>query len=158
MSHAAAHELGRQVQLLLMGDAWHGPNLEQLLDGVTASVAAYRPAGSAHAIHDVLAHIDAWHRELLAVVEGRAYRSMPDGEQWPGMKERGDDAWRRLQESVFEHGRRLSEAVERLDANALARPIEDRDYTLLELLHGFNQHTAYHLGQIALLKRLALAA
>ncbi len=158
MLPSPALQLGHQVQLLLNGDAWHGPNLEQLLDGVTAAVAAHRPAGSAHAIHDILAHIDAWHRELLAVVEGRAYRSMPDEEQWPGLKGRGDDAWRRLQESVFEHGRRLSEAVERLDADALAPPIEERDYNLLELLHGFNQHTAYHLGQIALLKRMALAA
>ena len=136
MPSPQATALATQIQWLLNGDAWHGPNLEQLLDGMTATMAAHRPPGSAHAIQDLLAHIDAWHREVLAVVGGRAYRSMPDAEQWPGVTGRGDAAsrrtiddagWRRVAESIFEHGRRLSEAVARLDDAALARPIEERD-------------------------------
>lgn len=154
MAATTSQVLADQIERLLNGDAWHGPNLEQLLDGIPPALAAHRPPGSPHAIQDILAHIDAWHAELLAVVNGRAYRTMPEKEQWPAVKGRDEDAFRRVAESTFENGRRLVEAVARLDDAALARPIEARDYTLLELLHGFAQHTAYHLGQIALLKRL----
>lgn len=49
----------------------------------------------------------------------------------------------------------LADTVATLDDAALARPIEERDDTMLELVHGFNQHTAYHPGQFALLERRA---
>lgn len=77
----------------------------------------------------------------LVVVGGRPCRTVPEREQWPASA--APREWAELCGSVFAHGGRLSDAVSELSEAQLARPIENRDYSLADLLHGFNQHTAY---------------
>lgn len=141
-----AATLADQLRRLVNGDAWHGPNLTQLLEGVTASLAAQKVGP--HSIAALVAHIDFWNRELIAVVEGQAYRNVPEAEQWVVGE------WEALRAAAFANGIRLAELVGGLEDAALARKIENRSYTLEVLLHGIAQHTAYHLGQIAWAKRL----
>ncbi len=141
--------LADQLRRLVDRDAWHGPNLPQLLEGVSAEEAS-RKIGP-HSIAELVGHIDFWNRELLAVIAGEAYRNVPDGpEQWP-MAE-----WEAMRREALENGARLAAAVGGIADEALERRIEGRDYTLEVLLHGIAQHTAYHLGQIAWAKKMAV--
>ena len=45
------------------GEAWHGPALMEILDGIDAKTAAARPLPKAHSIWELVAHIAAWGRE-----------------------------------------------------------------------------------------------
>src|SRR3954470_6996644 len=42
------------------GDAWHGPPLCKVLDGVTAELASARPIPGSHSIWEIVAHLTAW--------------------------------------------------------------------------------------------------
>ena len=45
-----AADLARELETLAHGDAWHGPALDELLEGVSAEMAAARPIAGAHTI------------------------------------------------------------------------------------------------------------
>jgi uncharacterized damage-inducible protein DinB len=103
-----------------------------------------------HSIAELVAHIDFWNRELVAVLEGQAYRNVPEEEQWVVGE------WEELKRGALANARHLVSLAAGLEDSALERRIENRSYTLEVLLHGIAQHTTYHLGQIAWAKKMAI--
>ena len=61
-----------QMDRAFAGDAWHGPSLEQVLDGISAEDASRHPIAQAHSIWELLHHVRAWN----AIVR-RRLRSLP---------------------------------------------------------------------------------
>jgi len=59
------------------GNAWHGPSVMALLEGVTAAQAAARPIPSAHSIWQLVSHIAAWERACLRRLNGDPAKSIP---------------------------------------------------------------------------------
>ena len=49
-----------QFQRAFNGEAWHGPSVLKILDGVTAQQAAAHPIPGAHSIWELTLHIAAW--------------------------------------------------------------------------------------------------
>ncbi len=49
-----------QMDRAFGGDAWHGPSLESLLDGITAEQASQHPVAGAHSIWELVNHIASW--------------------------------------------------------------------------------------------------
>ena len=47
-------ELARQA---LEGEAWHGPAVLEILEGMSATVAATKPVPGAHSIWEILRHL-----------------------------------------------------------------------------------------------------
>jgi hypothetical protein len=158
MSCKAARALADQIRRSVGEDAWHGPSVIEALEGVTAAHAAWRPPGGGHSIAEIVAHIYFWHWDLLAVVRGRAYRANRELSQWPGVRLADDQSWRKLVGTIRDKNAELAAAVEVLNPDALARPMENRPYDLEFALHGLTQHNAYHAGQIALLRKMAAVA
>ena len=54
------HRINIQLKLAHQGGAWHGPSLQELLQGVTAAQAAQHPVEEAHSIWELVNHIAAW--------------------------------------------------------------------------------------------------
>ena len=54
-----------QFRRAFEGEAWHGPSVLALLDGVTAQQAAAHPIPGAHSIWELTLHIAAWERACL---------------------------------------------------------------------------------------------
>jgi hypothetical protein len=52
------HRINSQLKRAQEGQAWHGPSLRELLDGVTAEQAAARPIPNAHSIWELVNHIN----------------------------------------------------------------------------------------------------
>jgi uncharacterized damage-inducible protein DinB len=134
------------------GDAWHGPPLRRLLDGIDAAAADARPVAGAHSIAEIVRHIAFWKGVARERLTG-AVVLPSDEESWPA----APAGW---EESVSLLERRHAELVQavagltddRLADTAAGR---DRNYTAYVLLHGVVQHDLYHAGQIALLKKAA---
>jgi uncharacterized damage-inducible protein DinB len=138
------------------GEAWHGPSVLALLDGVTAQQAAAHPIPGAHSIWELTLHIAAWERACLRRLNGdRAQLS--DAEDWELVNETSDAAWENTKQQLIDNHRELLAAIAALDESRLNEPIiADASTTFSSVyvtLHGGVQHDLYHAGQIAMLKK-----
>ena len=135
------------------GGAWHGPAINELLAGVTAEQAAARPFDGAHSLWELVAHVEAWERAILRRLGGDPAAIYNTEEDWSAVADASEETWRAAQEKLAETYTALREAVLRLDDAQLDEPILPEMSTRYVSLHGAIQHTLYHAGQIALVKR-----
>ena len=148
------------IDRVMTGDPWHGPNVQQILDGVSASDAARLPPGGVHSIWQLVLHMTGWAREVTLRLGGRPAQD-PDAGDYPEVGDPTADRWDQAKANLFAAHRELADAVSRLDASFLDRPVVDFRSSALgtglshELtLYGIVQHTIYHSGQIAILKKI----
>ena len=139
------------------GDAWHGPPLRKVLDGVTADVASAHPIADSHSIWEIVVHLSAWDDVITRRIAERRAIEAPDGGDFPPVIGSGADAWSDvLRELDYQHAR-LVETVSNLNAERLDETVAGKNYSLAHMLRGVMQHLAYHAGQIALVRKLVLA-
>jgi uncharacterized damage-inducible protein DinB len=152
-SKALASETARiadQLKRVYEGKAWLGPALRDILSDVTQEQAARRPIANAHTIWELVLHIGAWMRigrERLAATKTRDYT---EDENWPPMA----GSWQDTLAMLEREERQLEQAILKFPDERLNEPAPATEpQTFYELLHGIVQHTAYHAGQIVLLKK-----
>jgi uncharacterized damage-inducible protein DinB len=141
-----------QLNRAFSGDAWHGPAVLETLEGVTAKQAAAHPIDDAHSIWELALHIDAWTRAGRRRLQGdRA--ELSDAENFPSVTGTDDVAWKQVQRSIKQAHDELASAILQLDDSRLDQPIIDGMSSVYVTLHGVIQHSLYHAGQIAILKK-----
>ncbi len=141
--------------------AWHGPSVREGLAGVSASAAASHPIPGAHSIWELVLHITGWRGEVIRRLEGSEPGTPPEGD-WPPVGDTSEAAWadalRRLDDSYRRlAGAVLSFAERRLDDKVGREPPDPSLGTVgsyYVMLHGIAQHDAYHMGQVAILRKL----
>jgi uncharacterized damage-inducible protein DinB len=75
-------------------------------------------------------------------------------EDWPPVRDASEAGWRQALSALDEAQHKLEAAVESLTDARLSETVQgERPYSLYSTVHGVIQHTLYHAGQIALLKR-----
>ena len=141
-----------QMDRAFSGDAWHGPSLIALLEGISAEEASKHPISQAHSIWEIVHHLRAWqtivqHRLKNDTVE------VTSETDWPPLWETSEIAWKRALEDLAESRNRLRQTVEELREDQLGeKPADSRDPCYV-MLHGVVQHDLYHAGQISILKK-----
>ncbi len=142
-----------QMDRSFEGEAWHGPPLKPLLDGMTAEDAAKHPIKEAHSIWELVLHLAAWNTIVHEELSG-ASAQIGSERDWPPLWEATNVEWQRaVQNLVNTHGR-LRKAVEGFRDDQLdERPSKRTNNSRYLMLHGIVQHDLYHAGQIALLKK-----
>jgi uncharacterized damage-inducible protein DinB len=152
--------ISQMIDRILTGDPWHGPSVQRILDDLPWEAAARQPPGGAHSIWQLVLHMTGWAREVDARLHGRPAQE-PEAGDFPDVGEPSAERWEAAKETLFAVHRVLAATVTRLDAATLDRPVVDyRDDALgtglshYLTLHGIIQHTVYHAGQIALLKKI----
>jgi hypothetical protein len=142
-----------QLRRAFRGDPWHGPPLSDLLSGVSAEQSRLRPLASAHTIHELVLHIDIYVRVALEATRGNPMPGLFGTEQdWPAAGT-GDEAWDAALKQLFERAESLAQRIEGFVDWHLQETVPGRDYDFYYLFHGVVQHSLYHGGQIAMLKR-----
>jgi uncharacterized damage-inducible protein DinB len=141
-----------QLERAYDGDAWVGTPVRELLDDVTFRMAAARPITGGHTIWELVAHITYWLDAAARRLGGETVEPVNDAD-WPAMPAPSTAAWAAALAALEAGHRRLLAAVGALNEADLEGPVPGRDYTRYVLVHGVLQHTLYHAGQIALLKR-----
>ena len=138
------------------GEAWPGPSVIALLNGVTAEQAAARPIAGAHTIWELTQHIRAWESACLRRLNGDPAQ-LPDSEDWVTISDFSEAAWEQSKQGLLDTHNQLLEAIGALDDSRLDQPIMDHPSipfsTTYVTLHGGVQHDLYHAGQIAILKK-----
>jgi uncharacterized damage-inducible protein DinB len=139
------------------GDAWHGPPLRKVLEGVTAEVAYARPIPNGHSIWEIVAHLAAWDGVVVdRIVERRAIET-PESGDFPPVTESDSEAWAEALRELDRQHARLTETFSGLDEMSLGEAVAGKNYSAAHMIRGVAQHTAYHAGQIALLRKLTEA-
>jgi uncharacterized damage-inducible protein DinB len=142
-----------QMDRAFAGDAWHGPNLTRVLEGVTAREAAERPIDGAHSIWELVNHIAAWNEIMRRELEGEAMEVSTEMD-WPPVGDVSESAWKAALEKLRENRARIRKKVATLrDEELNEKPVARTENTRYVMLHGLVQHDLYHAGQIAILKK-----
>lgn len=145
-------ELTLLVEILDQGyvrKAWHGPNLRQSLRGVSAQMAAWRPAPGRHNIWEIAVHAAYWkyvaRRRLLGEKRGSFVLK---GSNWfKRPTQLSEKAWRADLALLASEHEKLRQAVKDYGAGK-ALQVQS------PLIVGVAFHDVYHAGQIRLLRRL----
>jgi uncharacterized damage-inducible protein DinB len=141
--------LASQLRRSYEGQAWHGPSLRELLDGVTAEQAAVKTISGAHSIWELVLHVTAWERAAISVMEGKKYETLAGEKDWPPVTE----TWQATLDDLESATRHLITSIREMPEEKLNESAGGAEYNFYFLLHGVVQHNLYHGGQIALLKR-----
>lgn len=145
-----------QFQRAFDGQAWHGPSVLSLLNGVTAEQAAAHPIPGAHSIWELTLHIAAWEDACRRRLEGDPAQ-LTDDENFPPIGDTGEAEWERAKATLIEVHRRLLAVIATTEDSRLDQPIIDSAEipasSTYVTLHGGVQHSLYHAGQIAILKK-----
>jgi uncharacterized damage-inducible protein DinB len=149
------------IEAAYAGEPWHGPSLQDNLQGMTAHQAARR-VGSAHTIWELVLHIAAWHGEIARRLQGHEAGTPPEGD-FPAAPEADaatESQWRKALAWLDESQNALVSAARAVPDADLDTPVLDyrqnssgQGATRRTTLVGVLQHDAYHSGQIAALKR-----
>jgi uncharacterized damage-inducible protein DinB len=143
-----------QLRRAFEGKAWHGPSLKEILADVAAEGASAHGVASAHSIWELVLHIEAWTQAALSATNGVAMPNMlaPD-KDWPPVQDASRTAWEAAVKHMFAAGETLSLAISQFGDDRLTETVPGRRYDFYYLFHGVIQHSLYHGGQIALLKK-----
>ncbi len=147
------------------GEPWHGPSRATVLAGITAAQAAWRPAPDAHSIWALVLHMRSWTLEVLRRSQGGKPGEPADGD-FPAVPAKPTEkAWQETMASLDAAHEALVQAVRGMgDAELGARVGMTEDspggtgISTRAMLYSLAQHDVYHTGQVAMLKRLAIAA
>jgi uncharacterized damage-inducible protein DinB len=152
-----------QIRRTHAGDPWYGSPRTRFLQDVAAADAVARPMGSAFSIWELVLHMTSWTNEVRRRLAGGAPGEPKDGD-WPTVGEPTEARWQaalaRLEEAhaaLVADVSRLTEADTRRAVGEQRDPALGTGVTIGGMLVGIAQHDAYHIGQLALLRR-ALAS
>lgn len=140
----------RMLQRTFSKNAWHGPSVLEVLEGITVDQSKLRLPES-HSIIELVAHMTSWRVFVIKKLAGDTDYTVADTMNFPI-----DADWPRVLANLRESQTMLLEMVQKLDDSKLAEIVPHGSYTysFYTLLHGIIHHDLYHTGQIALLKKL----
>jgi uncharacterized damage-inducible protein DinB len=147
------HRINSQLKRSQEGQAWHGPSLRELLNGMTAEQAVAKPIPNAHSVWELINHIIAWEQIARRRLEGVEEIAILDEVNFPPVTDASEAAWQATLQSLDASNRSLRESIRKIDDEKLNEITPGTSYSIYVLLHGVIQHDLYHAGQIALLKK-----
>lgn len=153
----STHEIDSIIDDLVRGydgDAWHGPPLRKVLEGVRAEGASAHPVSGGHSIREMVAHLAAWEDVVVRRIEERRAIDSPEAGDFPPIDNTGPVAWELALTELDAGHAELLRTVSGLDPLRLQETVPGKDYSIGHMLRGAVQHMAYHAGQIALLRKL----
>jgi DinB superfamily len=144
-----------QLRRAFDGKAWHGPAVNELLSGTSAEQACAHPVAGAHSIFELVLHVEEGIELARGAVNGAALPSpTPFEVDWPPVKDSGSAAWIQSVTRMLAAKNGLGQLIERFGDAHLSETVPGRQYDFYFLFHGVIQHSLYHGGQIALLKKI----
>jgi uncharacterized damage-inducible protein DinB len=146
------HRILDQMDRAFSGDAWHGPSLMSVLDGISAEDASTHPIRGAHSIWELVHHASAWNTISQHRVSGENVEITPERD-WPPVWEVSEVAWKRALDNLVASHKSLSDSVKGFSDQRLEEKATGPDYSCYTVLHGVVQHNLYHAGQIVMLKK-----
>jgi uncharacterized damage-inducible protein DinB len=147
--------LAEEMKEAYEGNPWFGRNAKQLLAEVDEAM-AFEKLASQHSIVELVWHMVTW--KAFAINRLRKDTSKPlqafEAEDWRNLDHNDKSLWPQGLQLLRQTHNELVEVVQQQKDEILVEKVAERDYTYRKLLNGVLQHDIYHLGQIALLKKV----
>jgi uncharacterized damage-inducible protein DinB len=154
--NAECLRIAAQMRYAFEGKAWHGSAVLELLHGVGAAEAAAHPLKDAHSIAELVMHIGVWEQVALDAIKGTPMpKALPPEQNFPAASTGDEESWLQEVQQLGDRNRRLCNAIESFGDERLDEIVLGRKYNFYTLLHGVVQHSLYHAGQIAILRKAA---
>jgi len=148
--------IAEQLRRAFEGDAWHGPALLELLQGVDAATAAAKPLPGVHSIWELVLHVAAWDSAACRRLGGEKFQ-LTGTANFPVVPKPAEAAWHKAVAHAKQTHELLVKTVAALPESRLRERVPGKRYDFYFMLHGVAQHELYHAGQIAILKKAAQA-
>jgi uncharacterized damage-inducible protein DinB len=137
------------------GEPWFGRAVYEIMEEVDPAKASIKPDNSEHSLLDLLYHMITWADFTLKRIEKDKTNDLVAAEQ---------SDWRTIDLKIHSWGKGLAKfkaihkkiiaLLKKKDDSFLKEKVDYRKYDFRFLLNGLVQHTIYHLGQIAYLKKM----
>jgi len=132
------------------GDAWYGPSLRPLLDGITEEQARAHPIANAHSILELVVHAAYW----MDMTTRRITETPSTEKDW---RDVAPTSWKAALAELERAYIALLDRVARMSDDDMNRVVSKKNYTIWVMLLGVIEHNVYHAGQIALVKKMLTA-
>jgi uncharacterized damage-inducible protein DinB len=143
----------RHYEGVLDGDAWHGDAVWKVLGDISAAAASARPFPTAHSIWEIVAHMIFWEGVVIQRLHGRR-AGLVEELNFPLSPTPTEENWLKTLEEFRDSNQRFRTALFKLDPAKLQELTAAGKRTYYDEAHGIIEHHVYHLGQIALLKKV----
>jgi uncharacterized damage-inducible protein DinB len=130
-------------------NAWHGPAVLEVLEGVNEANAMNRIENS-HSIIQLVAHMTAWRNYVVEKLNGNDTFELTDDENFSDQNN-----WQFVLTQLKESQQKLLDALAKTPAEKLNEKVPGREFKFFVMLHGIIHHDIYHIGQIQLLKKFS---
>lgn len=146
-------QLAKHVRDVHFGGNWTCVNLKDTLDGIDWEMANAR-VGSFNTIVTLVYHMHYYVGTITKVLQEGPLTGK-DEESFVHPPLRSEQEWQDLQQKVWRDAEVLALLIEDVPDSKLTEDFTDKKYgTYFRNLQGFTEHTHYHLGQIALIKKI----
>lgn len=156
MSKKNLNKFIRKMKSVYSGGPWYGDSIQEKLQGITPEMAMARPIPDAHCIAEILSHMISWRELLSEHLKGHDEFSVNQKESfdWRRFDSNPETVWNSLLKVLEENQQQIITLLEKGDDSLLNQKVPQRIYNYRYLIWGIMQHDIYHLGQIALLKKM----
>src|SRR5258708_21164165 len=107
-----------QLKRAFDGEAWHGPALMEVLDGIDAKRAASRSVSGAHSIWELVLHVGAWEQVVTRRIQGETL-TLTDEQNFGHVGQVNEENWRRAIQTLQKNHSDLISAVASLPESRL---------------------------------------
>lgn len=151
-----AAEIARQLREVHFGGNMTGANLMDNIEGLTWQQATTQ-VHSLNTIALLTFHINYYEAGLIRVLHGGPL-DIRDKYSYDMPPITSEEDWQTLKEKVLADGETFAKEIEQLTDSDVAGPFLDGKYgTMYRNLTGLIEHMHYHLGQIALVRKMVLS-
>jgi hypothetical protein len=146
-------QIAKHIRDVHTGGNWTDSNLKDLLHGITWQQANEK-SGSFNTILALVYHINYFVKAALDVLHGKPLDSH-DKFSFDHPNISSQEEWDSFVDKVFKDAEEFASLVEKLPENKIWENFTDAKYgNWYRNLAGIIEHMHYHLGQIALIKKL----
>ena len=140
------------------GEPWYGENIVSKLNEVSDELAFTRPMRYVHAIAEVVAHMTYWRQSLISRLnkDESFHASVESEENWRDLLVLRAAGWKKVLSDFEESQKAIVQILSRQPASILTTEYAG-GHTFEYLIQGVIDHDIYHLGQIALIRKMVLS-
>ncbi|WEK37018.1 MAG: DinB family protein [Candidatus Pseudobacter hemicellulosilyticus] len=148
-----AAQAAKQLHDVYFGGNWTVSNLKEQLSTVNWQQATTQ-VGQLNTIAKLAFHLNYYVHEVAKVLQGEPLTAK-DKFSWEPPAINNEDDWQQLLGQLWQDGQRFSELIGQLPDSKFAEPFIAPQYgDYYRNIHGIIEHIHYHLGQIAVIKKL----
>ncbi len=146
-------QIAQQFRAVYYSGNWTASNLKDQLSAISWEEALVKIKGC-NTIAVLLNHLHYYPREVTRVLEGGALEARDKYSfEHPPIHSKED--WEQWQEQIWKEADRFAELIEQMPEEQWEAPFAGGDYgNYYRNITGIIEHVHYHLGQIALLRKL----